>query len=331
MRSKPYSSLDPLYITRLRNNYRRWARRRAAHTHTHARARSHTRACSRAGGSHEGIIELPSSLFYRSRLRACADRELVDSMLPWLDRYAGGGTPASAAGAWSGKPVVFFGVEGQQLHEVDSPSYYNPVEASKVLDFVRQLLASSAARLSTNDVGVIVPFRKQVVKLRRLLRSCDLGAVRVGTVDDYQGQEERVIIISTVVSDGRTVARAAAGGGGGGGGGGVASTSSLLHNPKSFNVALTRAQALTIVVGNPHALYEDEHWRALLRFTVDADTYRGCRCPQLGVEEESDGLAFAERLAAQSLLGAGAAGSMFPSDLYDFHRDPDDVEWRVML
>jgi putative helicase MOV10L1 len=37
----------------------------------------------------------------------------------------------------------------------------------------------------------------QVQKIRLLLRERGLGAVRVGTVDDYQGQEERIIFIST--------------------------------------------------------------------------------------------------------------------------------------
>ena len=39
--------------------------------------------------------------------------------------------------------------------------------------------------------------RAQVQKIRLLLRERGLGAVRVGTVDDYQGQEERIILIST--------------------------------------------------------------------------------------------------------------------------------------
>jgi len=38
----------------------------------------------------------------------------------------------------------------------------------------------------------------QAQKIRQLLRDRGLGSVRVGTVDDYQGQEERIIFISTV-------------------------------------------------------------------------------------------------------------------------------------
>lgn len=40
----------------------------------------------------------------------------------------------------------------------------------------------------------------QVQKIRLLLRQRGLGSIRVGTVDDYQGQEERIIFISTTLS-----------------------------------------------------------------------------------------------------------------------------------
>jgi hypothetical protein len=45
-----------------------------------------------------------------------------------------------------------------------------------------------------------MPLFLQVQKIRLLLRQRGLGAIRVGTVDDYQGQEERIIFISTVLS-----------------------------------------------------------------------------------------------------------------------------------
>ena len=43
---------------------------------------------------------------------------------------------------------------------------------------------------------LVLPMQAQ--KIRQLLRDRGLGSVRVGTVDDYQGQEERIIFISTV-------------------------------------------------------------------------------------------------------------------------------------
>jgi hypothetical protein len=41
----------------------------------------------------------------------------------------------------------------------------------------------------------------QVLKLRSLLREQNLGAINVGQVEDFQGQECKVIIISTVLSE----------------------------------------------------------------------------------------------------------------------------------
>ena len=69
----------------------------------------------------------------------------------------------------------------------------------------------------------------------------------------FQGQERRVIIISTVRSSEEYID--------------FDRTHNLgfLDNPKRFNVAITRAQALLIVVGNPKVLASDVHWRELLR------------------------------------------------------------------
>lgn len=38
----------------------------------------------------------------------------------------------------------------------------------------------------------------------------------------------------------------------------------FLHAPKQFNVAISRAKALLIVVGNGEMLSRDQHWKGLL-------------------------------------------------------------------
>lgn len=98
----------------------------------------------------------------------------------------------------------------------------------------------------------------QVKKLRLLLRARDLGAVRVGTVDDFQGQEARIIFISTVLSrpadvpvgNGRITGAVLAPS--------VAADPALgfFRNPNRFNVAITRAQALMVVLGHPLVLMQ---------------------------------------------------------------------------
>eukprot|EP00245_Coleochaete_scutata_P014417 TRINITY_DN6139_c0_g2_i1.p2 TRINITY_DN6139_c0_g2~~TRINITY_DN6139_c0_g2_i1.p2 ORF type:complete len:265 (-),score=55.67 TRINITY_DN6139_c0_g2_i1:570-1277(-) len=127
----------------------------------------------------------------------------------------------------------------------------------------------------------MAPYRRQVQKLRLLLRERGLSAVRVGNIDDYQGQEEKVIFISTVLSRpeslGKGAARAI-----------LDKNLGFLGNAKRFNVAITRAKALLVVVGHPLVLLEDENWCEVLKFCKAKDAYRGAGAelvPAWGKEE----------------------------------------------
>jgi putative helicase MOV10L1 len=97
--------------------------------------------------------------------------------------------------------------------------------------------------------------------------------VRVGTVDDYQGQEEKVMFISTVASRGpptpTTSAKSEFSD--------VSSDPRLgfLACPRRFNVAVTRAKALNVIVGHPVALERWTHWKALLRHCLARGAYVG--------------------------------------------------------
>ena len=51
------------------------------------------------------------------------------------------------------------------------------------------------------DIGVIAPYRRQVLKLReRLAQKGWRQHIDVGTTEEFQGQEKKVIIVSTVRS-----------------------------------------------------------------------------------------------------------------------------------
>lgn len=49
----------------------------------------------------------------------------------------------------------------------------------------------------------------------------------------------------------------------------------LLASPKRFNVSITRAQALLIVVGNPYLLETDPYWEKMLSFCRVNKAYKG--------------------------------------------------------
>ena len=92
------------------------------------------------------------------------------------------------------------------------------------------------------------------VLVRNKIKSKDIDKLTIGSVEEFQGSERRVIIISTVRSSKQYLEFD------------YAHNLGFLKNPERFNVAITRAQALLIVVGNPNVLMADVHWRELLMY-----------------------------------------------------------------
>ncbi|XP_075784114.1 RNA helicase Mov10l1 isoform X2 [Pelodiscus sinensis] len=221
-----YGSYNPLLVTKLLKNYR----------------------------SHSTLLALPSKLFYHKELEACADASVVSSLLSWekLPR--------------KGFPLIFHGMRGTETREGHNPSWFNPTEAVQVMRYCCLLTKHVDNAVSVTDIGVITPYRKQVEKIRFLLRNVDLMDIKVGSVEEFQGQEYLVIIISTVRSnessfdDNRYFL-------------------GFLSNAKRFNVAITRPKALLIMVGNPHVLVKDPCFSALLEYSIANGVYVGCDLP----------------------------------------------------
>ncbi|XP_019633304.1 PREDICTED: RNA helicase Mov10l1-like [Branchiostoma belcheri] len=202
--------------------------------------------------SHPALLKLPSELFYHGDLFTLADPSLTRQLENWE------GLPCK------GRPIIFHGTEGEDMREGSSPSWFNPVEAVQVLRYTQLLLGGS---VNQSDLGIITPYRKQVEKLRLLLGSVGLDEVKVGSVEEFQGQERLIIIISTVRSTTNMLKHD------------TQHTLGFLSNPKRFNVSVTRAQALLIMVGNPHVLGQDPYWLSMLQYCVDQGAYTGCSLP----------------------------------------------------
>ncbi|MBN3305229.1 M10L1 helicase, partial [Amia calva] len=180
--------------------------------------------------SHEALLTLPSRLFYAGALCVGAEPAVVESLSDWsqLPRR--------------GFPLLFHGVRGREMREGKNPSWFNPAEAVQVMLYCCQLAKRLFRPVAPADIGIIAPYRKQVEKIRMLLQRVGLSEVRVGSVEEFQGQEFLVILISTVRSNEDLLEED------------VHSALGFLSNPKRFNVAITRAKALLIIVGNPHVL-----------------------------------------------------------------------------
>lgn len=70
--------------------------------------------------------------------------------------------------------MIFHGVVGKDMREGNSPSWFNVDEIAVVVDYVKALLQTRTNRISVEDIGIISPYRKQVDKLRRAVRSAGI-------------------------------------------------------------------------------------------------------------------------------------------------------------
>ncbi|CAH1784099.1 unnamed protein product [Owenia fusiformis] len=204
--------------------------------------------------SHPAILRIPNELFYNSELEPHADLLLRESLCKWE------GLPCM------GCPIVFHGVIGQDMREERSPSFFNPEEIVHVMKYVDTLLEEKKGGINIHpkDIGIITPYRKQVQKIQGLVRQKRLTEIKVGSVEEFQGQERKVIIISTVRSNPEYMSMD------------IEYQLGFVKNPKRFNVSLTRAKALLIVIGNPYVLRQDPCWSTFLNYCRGNGAYKGC-------------------------------------------------------
>lgn len=135
-----------------------------------------------------------------------------------------------------------------------------------------------------------------------------------------QGQEEKVIIISTVVTRAQASDSSAAD-----------ASSAFLGNPRRFNVAVSRAQALNLVIGHPVPLSAWPHWRALMKHALARGAYTGAGAGGDGDARSPDSLASAvARLAEASLLGSGWASPGDEEGAPSFF-EGDERGWRIAM
>ncbi|CAH2045685.1 unnamed protein product, partial [Iphiclides podalirius] len=187
------------------------------------------------------IIDLPNNIFYGGHLRAMA---VVD--------------PLSRQNILNQKEkcraIVFHGVSSTETK--DGTSFYNKDEIRVVQSYICKLV--NTHNVKGEDIGIIATYKSQVTLIKKWV---DLYQLRidVATVDAFQGQEKRVILISTVRGKGAN------------------SNASLgfVDDDKRFNVALTRAKAKAIVIGNPNSLSTCPVWNMYIQKCQRLGTHYG--------------------------------------------------------
>ncbi|CAE6409976.1 hypothetical protein BN14_00336 [Rhizoctonia solani AG-1 IB] len=197
------------------------------------------------------------------------------------------------------------------------------MEVSRVKDYVRMLRDSRRPHISTTDIGVITPYNRQVQHIRKVLRGSNGEGIKVGSVEEFQGQERKVIIVSTVRSSAKEVEFD------------LRHTLGFVANDRRFNVTITRAQALLIIVGDASVLGLDPLWRSFLSYVHREGGWKGSPIPWEGGDAGNaysasqrsavamDDLALLiERTRTMNLsLGGGGAGNADDTDVQEGNVD----------
>jgi uncharacterized protein len=169
---------------------------------------------------HPEICAFISEVFYEGRLQPADD----------LDRQAIGGSGTLSGSGLRWRPVDHSGCR------VDSTE-----EAEEVRSCYEQLLGRTFTdrdggerTIGLEDILVVAPYNAQV---RRLKDALPLEA-QVGTVDRFQGRQAPVVICSMTTSSIEEIPRGM----------------EFLLSRNRLNVAVSRAQAMAIVIGSPKLL-----------------------------------------------------------------------------
>ncbi|PFH46787.1 hypothetical protein AMATHDRAFT_7405 [Amanita thiersii Skay4041] len=200
--------------------------------------------------SHPAILKFPNEQFYGGELQGCAEAEKITRYLhcPLLP------DPKF--------PIIFHAVYGKDDREASSPSFFNIDEALQIKQYVGVLRSSKEFKTSETDIGIIAPYHAQVLKVRAALRGY-ADEIKVGSVEEFQGQERPIIMISTVRSSKEFIEYD------------LRHTLGFVANPRRFNVAITRTQALLIIVGDPQVLSIDPMWRSFLNYIYNNNGWKG--------------------------------------------------------
>uniref|UniRef100_A0A4W4E9T9 Probable helicase with zinc finger domain n=1 Tax=Electrophorus electricus TaxID=8005 RepID=A0A4W4E9T9_ELEEL len=187
--------------------------------------------------SHEAIINYTSELFYEGKLMASGKQP------QHKDFY----------------PLTFFTARGEDVQEKNSTAYYNNAEVFEIVERVEEMRRKwpvAWGKLDEGSIGVVSPYADQVFRIRAELRKKRMPEVSVERVLNVQGKQFRVLFLSTVRTRHTCKHKQTA----------IKrkeqlvedSTEDLdygfLSNYKLLNTAITRAQSLVAVVGDPIAL-----------------------------------------------------------------------------
>lgn len=220
---------------------------------------------------HRAIMNFSNDYFYDGALKA-ADG-VGDRRLLVLD--------AEGSTVTVFDPVTFVDTAGCGFEEKLSTgtntsrslSRYNPEEALLIREHLLQLIEQFQHTGQTPDIGILSPYREQVIHLEEIMRDDPViaplmtrnvagsdivmrhASLVINTIDGFQGQERDVIYISLVRSNAKNEI-------------------GFLSDYRRMNVAMTRARKLLVVIGDSATIGNNKFYNALLDYCEKNGRYQ---------------------------------------------------------
>ncbi|KAI6883745.1 hypothetical protein KC360_g4873 [Hortaea werneckii] len=208
--------------------------------------------------AHLSLIKMSSKLSYKGEMVAgCPDIAAWDTQLARRVRSWLSGPDLAAAFQNREKALAqdnrqfFLNVQSQPVREDNRSSWRNEGGVAAVVALAKRL--TSTCNVSSSDIGIISMYREDCRYLKKQLKAVGLAAINVSeaqqtlkasTVDAFQGQQRRIMIVHFVAAFNCTIPG---------------------HNPFGFikdqnrlNVATTRAREYQFLVGNMSHWW---HWK----------------------------------------------------------------------
>lgn len=173
--------------------------------------------------AHEAIIKFTSELFYDQKLIASGKQ-------PRHEKFY---------------PLTFFTTRGEDIQDKNSTAFYNNAEVYEIVERVcelRRKWPSTWGKFNDTSIGIMTPYADQVFRIRSELRKKRMAGISVERVLNVQGKQFRAVFLSTVRTRKTCTNKT------------EDIDYGFLSNSKLLNTAITRAQSLVSVVGDPVAL-----------------------------------------------------------------------------
>jgi hypothetical protein len=173
--------------------------------------------------AHEAIIKFTSELFYEQKLIASGKQ-------PRHEKFY---------------PLTFFTTRGEDIQDKNSTAFYNNAEVYEIVERVCELRRKwplSWGKFNDTSIGIMTPYADQVFRIRSELRKKRMAGISVERVLNVQGKQFRAVFLSTVRTRKTCTNK------------NEEMDYGFLSNSKLLNTAITRAQSLVSVVGDPVAL-----------------------------------------------------------------------------